>query len=268
MGYPSGSPVLITAVNAYGQPKALNRGTRPWHDNFIDLPGQLQDKGVFITMFSRFKTRSPVSMSYYLELAGHCSVLKTIWYSSRFRGIVVVGRGSKIRVHRSARVVLEPRSILAIGIAHDSLVGAVLRLRPRSNLHVTGKVQITRASCITIENDATLTVGNGTFFNDGSSVMCCSEITIGPGCAISWGVRILDTDVHQLVRDGAASPHAPVHIGKDCWIGAGALILKGTKLGDGSVVAAGAVVASEVPSKSLVAGIPARVIRENIAWML
>lgn len=221
-----------------------------------------------MTMFSRFKTRSPVPASYYMELAGRCSVLKTIWYSVRFHGVVLVGRGSKIRVHRSARVVLEPKSILAIGVAHDSPAGAVLRLRPRSNLQLDGRVQITRACNISVDNDATLTVGSGTYFNDGASVMCCSSITIGSGCAISWGVRILDTDIHRLVRDGAASPHAPVHIGNDCWIGAGAFVLKGAKLGDGSVVAAAAVVASEVPSKSLVAGVPAKVVRENVAWTL
>jgi len=78
----------------------------------------------------------------------------------------------------------------------------------------------------------------------------------------------MDTDVHKLVRDGDASPHAPVHIGKDCWIGANAIILKGTQLGDGSVVAAGAVVTSEVPPKSLMAGVPARIMRENVTWTL
>lgn len=221
-----------------------------------------------VAKFHLLKTRSPVPVSFYIELARNCSVLKTIWYSIRFRGVVVVGRGSKIRVHRSAHVILMPKSMLAIGIAHDSPAGAVLRLRPRSNLRVDGRVQIMRACNVGINHDATLTIGTDTFFNEGSSVVCYSATTIGPGCAISWGVRIMDTDVHKLVRDGDASPHAPVHIGKDCWIGANAIILKGTQLGDGSVVAAGAVVTSEVPPKSLMAGVPARIMRENVTWTL
>ena len=216
----------------------------------------------------QWKTRSPVPMSYYVELARSCSVLKTAWYSVRFRGIVVVGRGSKIRVHRSARVSLASKSVLAIGIAHDTPVGAVLRLRPRSNLQVNGRVQIMRACNIAVDYGATLTIGADTFFNEGSSVVCYNNTTIGSGCAISWGVRILDSDIHKLVRDGETSPHAPIYIGKDCWIGTNAIVLKGTRLGDGSVVAAGAVVASKVPPNSLVAGVPARVMRENITWKL
>jgi len=91
---------------------------------------------------------------------------------------------------------------------------------------------------------------------------------LGSGCAISWGVRILDSDIHKLVQEGETSPHAPIQIGKDCWIGTNAVVLKGTELGDGSIVAAGAVVASKVPPNSLVAGVPARVMRENVTWTL
>ena len=216
----------------------------------------------------QWKTRSPVPISYYVELARNCSVLKTAWYSIRFHGVVVVGRGSRIRVHRSARVSLASKSVLAIGIAHATPVGAVLRLRPRSNLRVDGRVQIMRACNVAVDYDATLTIGADTFFNEGSSVVCYSDTTIGSGCAISWGVRILDSDVHKLVQEGKSSPHAPIQIGKDCWIGTNAVVLKGTELGDGSIVAAGAVVASKVPPNSLVAGVPARVMRENVTWTL
>ena len=216
----------------------------------------------------QWKTRSAVPVSYYVELARNCSVLKTAWYSVRFRGVVLVGRGSRIRVHRSARVSLASKSVLAIGIAHATPVGAVLRLRPRSNLRVDGRVQIMRACNVAVDYDATLTIGADTFFNEGSSVVCYSDTTIGSGCAISWGVRILDSDVHKLVQEGETSPHAPIQIGKDCWIGTNAVVLKGTELGDGSIVAAGAVVASKVPPNSLVAGVPARVMRENVTWIL
>jgi acetyltransferase-like isoleucine patch superfamily enzyme len=59
---------------------------------------------------------------------------------------------------------------------------------------------------------------------------------------------------------------APVHIGSHVWIGARALILKGVRIGDGAVVAAGSVVTRDVPSRALVAGNPAQVIREDVSW--
>jgi acetyltransferase-like isoleucine patch superfamily enzyme len=216
---------------------------------------------------SRLDDRYP--LSFYIGLAFRCSLLKTAWYSVRFRGVIVVGRGSKIRVHHSARIVLAPKSTLAIGMAHDTPVGAVLRMHPRSSLRVEGRVQFMRACTVTVGYDATLTIGSGTFLNDRAAVWCYSPNTkIGPGCAISWGVRIVDTDFHKLLKNGTTSPHAPVDIGQGCWIGANALILKGVNIGEGSVVAAGAVVISEVPPRSLVAGVPARVVRNNVTWIL
>ncbi len=223
----------------------------------------------FSRMFPQLRANHPLPWFSYLKLACRCSLLKTLWCSLRFRGIVMVGRGSKVRVHSSAHITLAPKTALMIGLAGDMPVGAALRLRPRSNLRVDGLVQIMRACSIIVGHDAVLTIGAGTFFNEGSSVLCFITTTIGPGCAIASGVRIHDSDVHKLVQNTAdTSPHAPVHIGGNCWIGANALILKGAHLGDGSVVAAGAVVTSKVPPRSLVAGVPARIMRENITWTL
>jgi acetyltransferase-like isoleucine patch superfamily enzyme len=222
----------------------------------------------FMEKFPKLTTRFPVPKSFYFELARNCSVLKTAWYSFRFRGIVIVGRGSKIRAHRSASVSLAAQSALAIGLMHDAPTGSVLRLHPRSNLRVEGRVQIMRSCTVTVDSDAVLTIGADTFFNDGSSVTCSCATTIGSGCAVAPGVRILDSDAHRLIRDDDALPYSPVQIGKDCWIGTNAVVLKGTDLGEGSVVAAGAVVSSKVPSHSLVAGVPARVVRSNVRWTL
>ena len=55
----------------------------------------------------------------------------------------------------------------------------------------------------------------------------------------------------------------PVYIGNDVWIGDRALILPGVHIGDGSIIAAGAVVTKDVPPYSIVAGVPARKIRDR-----
>ncbi len=218
--------------------------------------------------FSQISSNYSLPWYFYVQLACRCSILKTLWYSVRFHGIVMVGRGTRVRVHRSARIVLAPKSLLAIGLAHDTPSGAALRIYPRSQMHVTGRVQIMRACNVIVGYDATLKVGAGTFFNDGSFLSCYSTTTIGSGCAIASGSRILDSDLHKLAQNGEGGPHSPVHIGKDCWIGTNAIILKGARLGDGTVVAAGAVVTSDVPARSLVAGVPARIVRKNISWSL
>ena len=88
-------------------------------------------------------------------------------------------------------------------------------------------------------------------------------------------MKILDNDFHpieaeernSLLRDphGGDSdliPARPIVIGKNCFIGCNALILKGTELGDGCVVGAGAVVAGTFEANSVIAGNPARIIRK------
>lgn len=76
-------------------------------------------------------------------------------------------------------------------------------------------------------------------------------------------VVIVDHD-HRLgkndVEDGLES--TPVHIGKNVWIGANAVILRGVSIGDGAIIAAGAVVNHDIPAYEVWGGIPAKKIRE------
>lgn len=58
----------------------------------------------------------------------------------------------------------------------------------------------------------------------------------------------------------------PVCIGNHVWIGQRAMILKGVSIGDGAIIAAGAVVTRDVPAGCLAAGVPAKVIRKNVEW--
>jgi acetyltransferase-like isoleucine patch superfamily enzyme len=211
------------------------------------------------------KYRAP--RSFYVELAMRTSIARSAWYSARFRGLVLLGRGSRLRVHRTARVRLAHRGMLILGLAHDSSAGAVLRMRPRSTFEVSGRVQVMRAATVSVGYDARLRIGGGTFVNDGASLVCDDEMTIGRDCAISWGARIIDTDVHQLVRAGDARPRtAPVSLGDRCWIGAGAIVLKGVVLASDCVVAAGSVVTRSAADGRLLLGAPAHDAGYAVSW--
>jgi len=58
----------------------------------------------------------------------------------------------------------------------------------------------------------------------------------------------------------------PIKIGNHVWVGKGCAILKGVTIGDGAIVGAHSVVTKDIPPRTLVAGVPAKIIKENVNW--
>lgn len=120
-------------------------------------------------------------------------------------------------------------------------------------------------ACIEIVNNGKLTIGQGAS-NVNLTIMCAKEISIGNGVRIGRNVSIRDYNgIHVIVNDSYKN-YAPVHIEDHCWLCSGCTIMPGVTVGKGSVVAANAIVTKDVPPYSLVAGSPAKVIKENIEW--
>lgn len=106
-----------------------------------------------------------------------------------------------------------------------------------------------------------LTIGAQTFINSGVSICAQERVEIGENCAIGNYTLIMDTDFHD-VDDHTKPPVAqPILIEDNVWLGARVTVLKGVRIGRGAVVAAGAVVTKDVPARTLVGGVPAKVIR-------
>jgi len=88
-----------------------------------------------------------------------------------------------------------------------------------------------------------------------------SGIEIGDGTIFAPGVKIISAN-HDVENLSRWKPERPVKIGKNCWIGTNAVILPGVELGNNVIVGAGAVVSTSFPNNVIVAGNPARIIRE------
>jgi acetyltransferase-like isoleucine patch superfamily enzyme len=86
-------------------------------------------------------------------------------------------------------------------------------------------------------------------------------IQIGDNTVFAPGIRIISAN-HDPLDLSKHIYEKPVRIGKNCWIGASAIILPGVELGDGCIVGAGAVVTHSFPSGSVLAGVPARCIKK------
>lgn len=107
-------------------------------------------------------------------------------------------------------------------------------------------------------------IGSGNYFNRNLMIDACGYVEIGD--ENMFGPDIYITDSNHRLAPGISAKNAPMKVGKvrigsRCWIGAKAIILKDVELGHGCVVAAGAVVTKSFPAGSVIAGVPARLVR-------
>lgn len=124
-----------------------------------------------------------------------------------------------------------------------------------------------RTIIVTRTSEAEIKIGKNVGIS-GATIYARKSIEIGDNTMVGGNAKILDNDFHpieieaRLNDDKEKIGTKPVKIGKNCFIGCNALILKGTELGDGCVVGAGAVVSGKFEENSVIAGNPARVIKK------
>ena len=107
-----------------------------------------------------------------------------------------------------------------------------------------------------------LVIGEGCFFNHNCSITCAGEILIGDNCNFANNVVIVDHD-HKVSIEGVKKDLIveSVKIGDSVWVGANVTILKGVRIGEGAVIAANSVVRSDIDPHTMVAGVPAKIIK-------
>ncbi len=161
--------------------------------------------------------------------------LKRTWYKLRYPGLTLgkdVQIRGRIRLRRGVRVT----------------IGDGCRLNKRVRFAGPGVV----------------TIGPGSLLN-GSWIGCWTTVTVGAGSLLS-DCELVDNTFHNLDparRHEPASPstRAPITVGDNVWIGAGALVLKGVTIGRDSVVGAAAVVREDVPERVVVIGNPQQIVK-------
>ena len=105
------------------------------------------------------------------------------------------------------------------------------------------------------------TVGRGTFINMGCSFQDWGGITIGEGCLIGHNCTICTVNHSKDATHRADMTCAPVRIADKVWVGADVTILPGVSIGEGAIIAAGAVVTKDVAPYTIVGGVPAKFIK-------
>jgi len=124
------------------------------------------------------------------------------------------------------------------------------------NVNVRPYVYFSTGSHISIGNNSM--IGERSIVGSGAEVHIGNDVLMGPEVLIYTSNHEIKMGVAIRVQ---AFVFKDVHIGNDVWIGARCIILPGVRIGDGAVIAAGAVVSKDVPENSVVGGVPAKLIR-------
>jgi len=158
----------------------------------------------------------------------------------------------------------EGRPIISLCRGSQMRLGREVSLNSATRANPVGCVQ----PCVlrTLASDAELILEDRVGLS-GTVVCAGKSIRIGEGTIVGSGAMILDNDFHffdettQRWRDEYSANARPVLIGRNVFIGARAIILKGVTIGDRAIIGAGAVVTEDVPAGQLAAGNPANFIR-------
>lgn len=143
----------------------------------------------------------------------------------------------------------------------------VINFFPDSRIMFRGPAVIGSGSRLSIRGKCSF--GRNFIVSMDSKIVCENEIIFGDDVLISWSTQILDSDQHELVIDKhtSFSKSGRIEIGNCVWVGSRSTILKDTVVSDHSVIATHTLVNSVFKDKSvLIAGVPGKVIRENISW--
>jgi len=143
----------------------------------------------------------------------------------------------------------------------------ILRLGPRSTLRTKGWVILEEGAQLVLGADAEMEFGGRNHLSTNAQILCRKKVILDRDAGMAPSALVMDSDHHPVkVGEVEGSDTEPVHLGENVWIAIRAIILKGVHVGDGAIVGAGSIVTKDVPARTLVAGVPARVIRENVDW--
>jgi maltose O-acetyltransferase len=168
---------------------------------------------------------------------------------------------------RKTRDWLRGRWVLrkATGVGPWTRVAGKLHVVNRGELVIGGRVQIMcqfAPTVFTVFEGARLEIGDRTFLNYGADISATKLVRIGRDCLIGTHAIILDNDYHGAIDRHRRPESRPVTIGDRVWIGNRVIVLPGVTVGDDAILGAGSVVTADVPAGAIVAGNPARLVKQ------
>ncbi len=201
-----------------------------------------------------------------LKLFWQASMLKTLLLNARLRAWhfpVIVFPRVQYGLGPGASLVGHGRLLFGRRWPLGRYYPSSFKIAAQAKVAVSGPMSIYTDASVNVNRGAFLELGSG-YINEGVVLDCFAHISIGNDVAISKNVTIRDDHNHRL--EPMSETSGPVRIGNRVWMGVNVTVLPGVTIGDGAVIAAGAVVIDDIPAGCLAAGVPARVKKTGVSW--
>lgn len=180
-----------------------------------------------------------------------CSLLHRTMIVILYGTKISLGHGTKIDHTTKIYILADGKVELGEGVVLSSLAKGY-----HGGMPFSCTILVDRANAL-------VTIGKKSRLN-GAYLHSQTSISIGKNCVIAAGVNIIDSNGHELIssnRTTGRDKPEPIKIGNNVWIGMNAIILKGTTVGNNSVISAGSVVSGKFPENSLIIGNPASLVK-------
>lgn len=145
-----------------------------------------------------------------------------------------------------------------------------LSIDKKARLICRGNLAMTKGGCMKLSGDAVMDCGHRVTFNANSKVLCAHSVIIGDNVRFGWDTTLKDSDGHAICDESGSviNSDRPVTVGNNVWVGAEAVLLKGAGVPSDSVVGFRALVTKRFEqSNVIIAGAPAKIVKENVKWL-
>lgn len=146
---------------------------------------------------------------------------------------------------------------------------SIVLIGNNNSLSIGANTKISGPSRILLEGNSTLAISENCGIRTSEILLRDANISIGEKCMFAHGIKIRNHDSHKIYdKESQLVQNQPkdIHIGRHVWLGENCTILKGVKIGDDSIIATGAIVTKGCECGCILAGNPAKIIKENITW--
>lgn len=271
--YYKGKPVYQPDILSEGNQKYYICVSLVYHEEVIATLNQYN----FREINDYFYFHNRVVLSYsncYQDVYGNCIKGQINNINVSLEGNNDIFIGNSCSIFENTQIIMKPNAKLHIGNNCKLQKGCRLYIGNNSTLIINSNCSIGVNANISIYNNSSVSIGSYT--STGIDLLLsaedCTCIEIGSDCMFSDNVKLRSSDGHGIydinnkTNTSTLKNVRKIVLGNHVWIGMSAILLYNTKVGNGSIIGAGTLTKSSYPNNCVVAGIPAKVIKKNMAW--